>query len=136
MDARWEEIDHTADWAIRVQAPDLQALFETAAKGMLALAGGTPGQRGTLIQQSFTLEAPDLETLLVDWLSELVYLIEDEGALISDVQVEMLGNTHLTALVRGQSGGHFDKHIKAVTYHNLSIQPIAGGYETTIIFDV
>ncbi|GAB4474669.1 MAG: archease [Anaerolineae bacterium] len=136
MDAHWEEIEHTADWAIRVTAPDLRSLFEMAARGMVTLAGGVPGERSQPFTRSIRVQAYDRETLLVDWLTELVYLIEDEGALIDTLVVHRVEDSHLEAEVGGLTGGRFDKHIKAVTYHDLAIRQTDGGFETVIVFDV
>ncbi len=132
----WEEIDHTADWALRARGPDRRALFEHAAQGMLSLLGGKPADAITTRRQ-IVLTAPDYETLLVDWLTELLYMMEDGSMLISSVQVHRVEDLSLEAEVEGgpprEPPG---KHIKAVTYHLLAIRQTAQGYETVIVFDV
>jgi SHS2 domain-containing protein len=132
----WDEIEHTADWALRVHGTDLRALFENAARGMVSLIGGVADPEQAAVHKTFTLQAPDHETLLVDWLSELLYLIEDQNLVFTEIAIHRLEGLALEARVRGRSGGSFQKHIKAATYHNLSIQQTAEGYETTIVFDV
>ncbi len=132
----WEELEHTADWALHVWGQDLRALFENAARGMVQLVGGEADPAETPIRHTIELEAPDPETLLVDWLSELLYLIEDRGIVFEDIAVRSLEGLRLTAEVAGRPGGRFTKHIKAATYHNLSIHCEAGRCETTIVFDV
>jgi len=132
---QWEEIDHTADWALRVWGDDLPALFENAARGMVSLLGDAPPSAIT-IQQTITLQAPDLETLLVDWLTELLYLIE-EGNTFNMIGVTRMEGLSLDAEVRGGPVTEpFRKEIKAVTYHMLAIQKTDVGYETVIVFDV
>ncbi len=132
----WEEIDHTADWALRVWGEDLRSLFENAAHGMVRLIEGkaTPDQPAT--HHTFELEAPDWEILLVDWLTELLALIEDEGIVFSHIHTERVDDLKLAAQASGQSGGEFKKVIKAVTFHNLAIRHTPTGYETVIVFDV
>ncbi len=131
----WEEINHTADWALRVRGDDLTALFENAARGMVSLLGDAPASAIT-IQQTITLQAPDLETLLVDWLTELLYLI-DEGNTLDVIRVVRVEGLMLEAEVRGGPVTEpFRKEIKAVTYHMLAIQKTDAGYETVIVFDV
>ncbi len=132
----WEEVEHTADWALRVWGEDRRALFENAARGMLSLAGGQADPAQPALRRSFELSAPDWETLLVDWLSELVYLIEDEGAVIDAVYVQQVDDLALRADVTGRPGREFSKHIKAVTYHNLAVQCGPDGCEATVVFDV
>src|SRR3972149_5535451 len=73
-----EEIAHTADWAIRVRAPDVAQVFEAAAEGMFGLLTDlspiVPEQH-----HDIRLHAIDVETLLVDWLNELLYLAGQHG---------------------------------------------------------
>ncbi|MBN1121774.1 MAG: archease [Anaerolineae bacterium] len=132
----WEEISHTADLSLHVWGEDLRALFENAARGVLDLMGGKPDEHLPMIEKSYDLCAPDWETLLVDWLTELLYLAEDEGVLVSTVTVTEVGDLCLRASVSGWPGGRYDKLIKAVTYHDLAIVPTERGYEVVIVFDV
>ncbi len=136
MNPSWEEIEHTADWALRVWGEDLRALFENAAHGMASLIDGGIDQSRRIVSHTFKLQAPDWETLLVDWLTELLYLVEEEGLVLTSIAVEYVTGFTLEAEVKGTPGGTFSKHIKAVTYHNLAIRRTDHGYETTIVFDV
>lgn len=135
MEAGYEEIEHTADWAIRVWAPDLRALFETAARGMVSLlraeGGNAPFQQEIAISRAL-----DDETLLVDWLTELVYLIEDDNVHFTNIKVQSVTKDGLRATITGSMAARYDKHIKAVTYYDLAIRERKDGYETTITFDV
>ena len=132
----WQEIEHTADVALRVHGATLAELFANAARGMLTLAlGGEPAPAGH-DRIEVTLSAPDLETLLVDWLTELVYRIEDEAFIPSQVSVRSIEENTLRAEVTGGAGGTLHRHIKAVTYHDLSIEKTDSGFQTTIVFDV
>ena len=64
----FEEISHTADWALRVWADDLEGLFAEAARGMNALSGAQLAE-GPKVKRTFEAEAPDAESLLVAFLS-------------------------------------------------------------------
>lgn len=132
----WEEIEHTADVAIRARGATLSELFANAARGMMSLVlGGTqpPNDQQT---RAFSLQAPDIETLLVDWLTELAYLIEDKGYLVSTIENITLEENSLQAKVGGGYTETLHKHIKAVTYHNLSIEKTGDGFQATVVFDV
>lgn len=132
----WEEIEHTADWALRVRGEDLRALFENAARGMAWLAGGeaTPGAKP--VSKLIHLDAPDYETLLVDWLTELLYWMEDDDLVLAEIRVERVEALALEAEVQGTAGAAFSKHIKAATYHGLNIRQSEDGWEATVVFDV
>ena len=132
----WEEIDHTADWALRVWGQDLPGLFENAARGMVSLIEGKAAPEKPATHHTFELEAPDWEILLVDWLTGLLALIEDEGIVFSHIHIERVDDLKLVAQASGQSGGDFKKVIKAVTFHNLAIHHTPKGCEAEIVFDV
>jgi SHS2 domain-containing protein len=119
-----------------VWGQDRRALFENAARGMVSLIGGGADPAREPVARSFTLEADDWETLLVDFLTEILYLIEDEGVIIERIEVARAAGYQLVATVGGRPGGRFNKEIKAVTYHNLAIRCTDRGFETTIVFDV
>ena len=128
------EISHTADWALKVWAPDLPGLFEQAANGMFALLQ-IKLQPGGWYECPLDLSAEDPEGLLVNFLSELLYLTEQEG-LGFDAYDLAIEDNHLSGCATGSPVESQRKEIKAVTYHNLSIQKTEHGFETTIVFDV
>ena len=130
----FEELPHTADWAMRVWAEDLPGLFAEAARGMNTLAGVqlAPGPR---LSRTYEHEPADSETLLVAFLSELVYLQEQERLAFDIFRIE-LGDARLAAHMTGSSLASIQKPIKAVTFHNLRIVPASRGFEVEIVFDV
>ena len=131
----WEEIEHTADWALHVRGQNLAALFENAARGMLSLIGGEI-EAGEPYRRAIMLQAPDRIVLLVDWLNELLYFMESDGILFDEIDVRLPTDTTLEAEVRGGRGRDLRRHVKAASYHNLAIQDVPAGYETVIVFDV
>ncbi len=131
----FEELEHTADWALRVRAADFATLLQRAAQGMLQLVDVRPaapeGQPRTL-----ELEGVDREDLLVRWLEEFLYALEARGATFVVEALEVQGGRHLKARLREVPATPPRKDIKAVTYHGLEIRPVEGGLEATIVFDV
>jgi SHS2 domain-containing protein len=131
-----EIVEHTADWALRVRGEDLGMLFEHAAMGMAILLVEDPRALPADIERDIELEAYDAESLLVGWLEELAFWAESEGLVFHDFEIREIDNGCLTATVRGGKAPVLDKHIKAVTFHNLAITAIDSGLEVTIVFDV
>lgn len=131
---RWEEVQHTADLALHVWGDSLADLFSTAARGMFSLVA----EAGAEIQDraSVAITAPDVETLLVEWLNELLYLHERDGVLYTQSTFATLNPTELEAEVSGCNVAQARSHIKAVTYHMLHVGERDGRYETEIVFDV
>ena len=131
----YQEIEHTADIAIRVWGRDLAGLFANAAYGM-ACQLADPAEVERTVERSVELDAYDAETLLVTWLGELLYLGERDGCVFTDFDVLEVTPTRLRALAWGGPVRERQRHIKAVTFSDLEIVHTGEGYETTIVFDV
>ena len=132
----FEEVEHTADWALRVRGRDLRELLVNAARGMNRLMISDPAAISTELERHLELDAFDAESLLVEWLSELAYWAEAEMLLFREFHITQLTSDHLQAVVRGSHVSGVHKSIKAVTYHNLEIVRTEHGLETTVVFDV
>jgi SHS2 domain-containing protein len=131
----FQEVEHTADWAIQVRGRDLRELFVNAALGMATLMADVKIVEPN-VERQVGLEEFDVETLLVSWLSELLWLNEETGAVFVRYDITMLTPTRLKARVWGGPASSQWKHIKAVTFHGLRIEETADGCEVTVIFDV
>lgn len=129
-------VDHTADWALRVWGEDWSALLRNAAEGMTWLMTGEQEENRSSVRRDIALSAPDRETLLVDWLSELAYLAEMELLVFSRIEVHEATAFALSATVHGGRATKLAKHIKAVTYHNLEVRKGPDGWWVTVVFDV
>ena len=132
--AGFEELPHTADWALRVWAPDLPSLFAESARGMYSLAGVTLSE-GPRASRSYAAEALDPESLLVGFLSELLYAAEHARLAFDRFDIALQGN-HLNAEMSGAPLRSITQEIKAVTFHNLRIEQTGRGREVEIVFDV
>ena len=129
-------VEHTADWALRLRGDDLKALFARAAEGMAHLLADDTSAVPRDISRDLALEAHDAEEMLVLFLGELAYWAERDGLVCPVVELHELMPEMLRATTRGGRLPELQKHIKAVTYHDLSIRPYDGGLEVTIVFDV
>lgn len=128
------EIEHTADWELKVWGPDLPSLFEQAARGMYVLKGSRLVD-GPRVEREIELQAPDRESLLVAFLAELLFLEEVEGLGFDTFEIQLEGDG-LSARMSGAPVASPGKDIKAVTYHNLAIRETERGFETNLVFDV
>lgn len=140
----FEEIPHTADWAIRAYGRTLPELFTNAALGMYALLTDLESLPETE-RREVAVEAASPEGLLVAWLNELVYLTEREGLAFKRFEVLDLalpdpGDPDSLGRFRGAAygarPGSVRKYIKAVTYHNVAIRQVNGLYVVELVFDV
>ena len=131
---RFEEIPHTADWSFRAFGKDRHELFENAAFAIFSLEGASSGK--TEISRTIEVIGIDYESLLVNWLTELLWLQESHHETYHRFQIELLSPTLLHAQVFGAAMSRLDKVIKAVTYHNLKIEQTAEGWQAIVVVDV
>ena len=140
----YEIIEHTADVGLKANGATLKELFENAARGMFEIISGTKVNKGKAGQRYKKIEikrrVEDLEELLVNWLSELLYIFNKEEILLNSFKILELNNK---VLIGNSSGKRIDlanaslqTEIKAVTFHDLKIKKDKNGFSCKIIFDV
>jgi SHS2 domain-containing protein len=97
---RFEEVEHTADLALKVYGHSLKEVFINAACGLFSLMADLESLSPS-VSREVHLEAPDRESLLVDWLNELLYLHEVEEEIYTRFEIEALSPTALSAIIWG-----------------------------------
>ena len=133
--AEFSEVDHTADWSIRVRGATLPDLFINAAIGMASLVADLSSVQ-PVVEHTIEVNGVDAEALLVNWLNELVYHTEMDGDVFCEFHMQAFETTHLRVTAKAGRGIELKKQIKAATFHNLQIIPTDNGYEATVVFDV
>ncbi|MBZ5683400.1 MAG: archease [Acidobacteriia bacterium] len=131
----FEEIDHTADRAFRVTGRDMVALLKNATRAMQALDGLPPPTEASATRE-IEVEGIDRETLLVNWLNEILFLEQAHRLVCTDFQIFECKNHHVRGRVETSEAEHRLTHIKAVTFHNLTVREIPEGLEAEIVVDV
>jgi SHS2 domain-containing protein len=119
MRSGFEEIQHTADWALKVWAPDFHSLLEQAARGMNHLMGVVL-DTSQPIEYDFSLTAEDQESLLVGFLNRILFALELDSVGI-DTYVLLVDGFQVEAHLKGGRVGKMQKMIKEVKFHNLAI---------------
>lgn len=132
----FREIEHTADAALKVYGDTFEQLLRNAACGMNSLMVKDIDVLIPRIKKYIDIEAQDTESLLVEWLSELAFWAETELLVFTRFNFLKVTTVRVQAMVAGARAKNIEKHIKAVTYHDLKIIKSARGLETTIVFDV
>lgn len=134
---RWEELGHTAEIGVRVWAPTWSELFACVAQALTAVGESTPDPSRPPVTHTLAIAADDAESLLVDWLSELLYLQEVTGCHLEHFAIAEVSQTALTAVVTGRPLATPPRvHVKAVTYHQLRVAPVDGGWLAEVFFDI
>ncbi|NIP84259.1 MAG: archease [Planctomycetales bacterium] len=134
-----EIFEHTADLGLRVQAAELDQLFAEAGRGLFSVIVANLDAVRPRESRSFHIAGDDREYLLFDWLSELLYTFETEKLLLSQFDVHVT-DAGLDAVCRGEtmdSQRHdMDHEVKAITYHQLKVQPAPDGWLAEVIVDI
>jgi SHS2 domain-containing protein len=135
----YELIDHTADVGIKAYGKTLAEAFENAAKAMFNIITDS-SEIESVGQYNIVLEAPDLKQLLVDWLSELLFLNTARNQVFGFFKIQLdEKNKKLTATVFGEkfdlSKHKIGSEIKAVTYHMLEVKE-KKPYHVQVLFDI
>ncbi len=134
---RYEQVDVSGDVGLRVWGKGLDELFENAGLGTSDLITdiSTINEKE---RKEIHIESDTIESLLVQWLNELIYLFDVDGFIGKRFNVEIKDNV-LQAEVRGNN---FDPDInerrlllKAATYHDLSLKK-NDLWEAIVIFDI
>jgi len=101
-----------------------------------------PATLSITVERAVTIEAPQLDLLLYDWLSELIYLKDAEQLVFPDAEVRVRGEApcRLAARLRGdvldRARAALRADPKAVTFHRFALEPYAGGWRARVVIDV
>ncbi len=134
----FEILDHTADVGIIAYGADMRQAFANAARALFSLITELDDVEEVL-HWDIELTASDVESLLVEWLNELVYRFDTEGILFKRFDIIQLDNTHLKTRGYGEkvdSSRHKLKiGVKAATYHMLKVDK-NDGCRLQVLFDI
>jgi len=135
----FEIIDHTADVGIAAYGTDIREAFGNAALGLFSLITDPEGI-DEKTEREVELSALDEESLLVDWLNELIYIFDVERVAFCRFDIAELSNNHLKARCFGEkiepSRHQLKMEVKAATYHMLKVGRGRNGCEVRVIFDI
>ncbi len=135
----FEILEHTADIGIRARGATLPEVFEQAA---LALENVVLDPAAVVPREERPVEAcgEDLESLLVNFLSEILYLLDAGRIAFAAVRVHELAPERVRALVAGEprdAGRHPPRVIvKGVTYHQLRLEQTPEGWIAEVFLDI
>jgi SHS2 domain-containing protein len=134
----FEFINHTADVGIIAYGADMSQAFANAARALFSLITELDDV-AEVIHRDIELTATDVESLLVEWLNELVYQFDTESILFKRFDIIQLNNTQLKARGYGEkvdSSRHKLKiGVKAATYHMLKVDK-GDGCRVQVLFDI
>jgi len=139
MNKAFEVIDHTADVGIIAYGADIEELFSNAGLALFSLITELES-----IENKFHLDLEvsneDIDSLLIEWLNELIYLFDVKHILFNRFDIKILTHKGLQATCYGE-GFNAMKHtikveVKAATYHMLKVDKSDDGFRAQVILDI
>ncbi len=132
-------LEHTADIGFEAFGASREELFANVALALIHLVVDLDSIR-PLRELTIRAKGSDPLGLLVNWLSEILYLHDAEAWLFRDFSVQELGDNTITARARGEK---FDRArhqakllVKAVTYHQLALEETPQGWRARVYVDI
>lgn len=134
-----EILSHTADTGFRITADTFEDLLAAAAA---ALAGVVLDCRNVRPLETLEIAAQgeDLEALVVNFLNEVLYVLDGRRFAVSNAAVTASGPHGVTAALLGEPRND-TRHpprlvVKAVTYHQLVVKKRDPGWIAEIYLDI
>lgn len=135
----FELLDHPADIGFRAHGADLSELFANAAQALVSIL--LDSSRIEPVQEiPISAAGGDYESLLVNWLNEVLYYTDCKRFALGGFDVLRLEETHIEAIARGEPRDP-EKHpakivVKGVTYHQLKIDHDGTNWVAEVYVDV
>jgi SHS2 domain-containing protein len=139
MNKAFEVIDHTADVGIIAYGADIEELFSNAALALFSLII-EPESIENKFHLDLEVHSEDIDSLLVEWLNEIIYLFDVKRTLFNRFDIISLTDNRLKATCYGEDFNAM-KHkiktgVKAATYHMLKLDKSDNGFKAQVILDI
>ncbi|HLH19223.1 MAG TPA: archease [Bryobacteraceae bacterium] len=135
----YEILEHAADLGFRVRAGSFPELLERAAEALVGIALEI---EPIAERESYPIEAEgdSNESLLVNWLSEVLYYLDGKLLALRRFQVNSLSPERVAGVAFGEPRDP-SRHparliVKGITYHQLKIEQNEHGWSCEVYVDV
>ncbi len=128
-------LEHTADIKFQAFGKSLDEVFENAALAMIA--SQYKGKIKKKIKKKIKINGKDLESLLYNFLEEILFLIDTKGFLMAKCKVKIRGS-ELTAELIGDDIRNYKITIdaKAITYNEMFVRKEENKWICQVVVDV
>jgi SHS2 domain-containing protein len=134
-----ETFEHTADLGLRVRADDLNKLFAEAGWALCSILVANPNEVRAVEEMPFSIKCNDVEELMHDWLTELLFTFHVYRRLLCKFEVNIY-SAGMTAVARGEKidlqRHELNQEVKAITWHGLKVDHSKAGWIAEVIVDI
>jgi len=135
----YELLEHPADIGFRAFGGTLAELFANAALALVAI-GTDPDEVQPAERYELSAEGSDRESLLVNWLSEVLYWFDGRRIAFREFHVELAEPAAVRATALGEPRDPARHHtrliVKAVTWHQLRVVQTEDGWICEVYLDI
>jgi SHS2 domain-containing protein len=139
MPPQFEILEHPADVGFRAYGATLTELFQNAALALVSIAGDLE-RIEERERREIKATGSDTESLLYEWLAEIVAVADADHLVLRRVEVTSLGADRVSGVAYGErydrSRHRAGTAIKAVTYHNFLVEQSPAGWVADVFLDV
>ncbi len=133
---KYELLEHTADLKIRAFGKTKGEVFTNMAIGMFDnIVDEDNLLKDQQVERKIKIESVDLDSLLVDFLSQLLYLSDTNDEIYTDYRLN-ISDYKITGGIKGYKVKRIKLDIKAVTYNDLKIEEKDGQWLFEVVFDI
>lgn len=132
---KYETLEHKADLKIRAFGKTKEELFLNMMLAMVESLKPEIEKDTKAVKRTIKIKSLDSPTLLVDFLSEVLYQIQVNKEAYYDLKINNLSETEIEGEIIGKKAERFGEDIKAVTYHNLELKQNEN-WQATVLFDI
>jgi SHS2 domain-containing protein len=132
-------LEHTADVGFEAFGSTREEVFSNAARALIDI---TVDLNSISLREetAIRVQGRDVTSLLVNWLSEILYQQDAENWLFCEFQIHNLTDHSLSATGRGEKFDRNRHHakllVKAITYHQLALEHTHQGWRAQVYVDI
>ena len=132
-------LEHTADVGFEATGATREEAFVNAALALQDLSVDLDSIAAR-DEVSIAVDGENAQELLVNWLSQILYLFDAEGWVLREFKLARLEDRGLEAVARGErfdrERHHVKLQVKAITYHQLALEKAPGGWRAQVYVDI
>lgn len=135
---KFKFLEHTADLKFQAFGKDIEEVFKNSALAMIFSIYDKKIKEDKKIK--INVKGKDFESLLYNFLEELLFLFDSENFLMSKIEKIKINKKkfELNAEISGDNAENYETHvdIKAITYNDMFVKKQRNKYIAQVVLDV
>lgn len=134
---KFKFLEHTADIKFKAFGKDIEEVFNNSALALKEIICGKMRIEKKK-EKTIKIKGRDFESLLYNFLEQIIYLLDADNFLISKIKEIKIKNFGLKAVIAGDKASNykFTNNVKAVTYNEMFVKKEKGKWISQAVIDV